>query len=205
MVSVHDTLEWKGNITKPTAAANYFVGVLNASGTWGCRAVWGPFWFQLEWADLLQGAHISIKELAPIVIVTAVWGHHWKGKPVRVLSDNSAAVAAINNQSSRVKETAHLLRCLAFIAGRLQIHLSASHLPGVNNSIADAFSRNNLSLFFVLHPQASRSPSPIPSSLIQLLLLERPNWTSQHWTMMWSNIFPHRPSTVDKVSIQSQN
>ena len=138
----------------------------DASGMWGCRAVWGPFWFQLEWADLLQGANISIKELTPIVIAAAIWRHHWKGKCVRALSDNSAAVAAINNQLSRVKESAYLLHCLAFIAGHLQIQLSVTHLLGATNSIADVLSRNNLSLFLALHPQAARSPSPIPSSFI---------------------------------------
>ena len=65
-----------------------------------------------------------------IIIATAIWGHHWKGKSVRVLLDNSATMAAINNQSSRVKESAHLLRCLTFITGCLQIQLSTTHLPG---------------------------------------------------------------------------
>ena len=113
-----------------------------------------------------------------------------EGKTIKVLSDNSAAVAAINNQSSRVQEMAHMLRCLAFICGRFQIHISASHIPGTQNCIADALSRNNLTSFYTLLPQASRIPSLIPGSLLQLLLLERPDWTLQSWTSLWSDTFP---------------
>ena len=162
----------------------------DASGSWGCGAVWGSYWFQLEWAGLLLGSHISTKELTPVVIAAAIWGPHWKGKSIRVLSDNTAAVAAINNQSSRVQEMGHLLRCLVFIAARFSLRVTATHIPGIHNSIADALSRNNLALFHSLLPQAIKAPTPIPGSLIHLLLLEKPDWTSQRWTSLWSDIFP---------------
>ena len=71
--------------------------------------------------------HISIKE---IVIATAIWRHYFKGKTLHVRLDNAAAVAAINNQTSSVKEMAHLLRCLAFITAQFQLRIIASHVPG---------------------------------------------------------------------------
>ena len=108
--------------------------------------------------------HISIKELLPIVIATTIWGQDFVGKTILVRSDNVAAVAAINHQTSPVKEVAHLLRCLAFIMARFNIRLQATHIPGILNDIADALSRNNMSTFFSLVPQADKHPLIIPSS-----------------------------------------
>ena len=93
----------------------------DASGSW-------DRWLQLQWAGTLEGSHISAKE--PIVIAAALWGSQWKGKSVRALSDNTAAVAAINNQSSPIKEMAHMLRCLAFLMARCKFSLHAAHIPG---------------------------------------------------------------------------
>ena len=177
---------WNGK-TILTSHINQLESMLlytDASGSWGCGAVWGPHWLQLEWAGLLRDTHISTKELTPIVIAAAAWGHYWRGKSIKVLSDNSAAVAAINNQFSRVQEMAHMLRCLAFICGCFQIQISVAHVPGVHNTMADALSRNNMTLFRSLCPQASGMATTIPSSLIQLLLVEKTDWTSEHWTTL---------------------
>ena len=81
----------------------------DASGTWGCGAYWHLHWFQLQWVDLLAHSHISVKELTPIILAVATWGRQWQNCAVQVLSNNTAAVAAINNNSSRVTESAHLL------------------------------------------------------------------------------------------------
>lgn len=161
----------------------------DASGRWGCGAVCQTDWFQLEWDSKAGQHHISTKELIPIVIAAAIWGHQFRGKALHILSDNAAAVAAINNQTSSIKEMAHLLRCLAFIAARFQIRLFASHIPGRHNEIADALSRNNLCTFYALLPQASRVPSSVPDQLTQLPIPHLPDWTSQHWTVLWSTIF----------------
>ena len=161
----------------------------DASGSWGCGATWEQRWIQLKWARMLEGSHISMKELTPIVIAAAVWGPQWKGKSVRAFADNTAAVAAINNQTSHIREMAHMLRCLAFITARFQFSLRAVHIPGEDNSIADAVSRNNMPLFRSLCPQANEMPTPIPSSLLEILLLEMPDWTSQKWSRLWTDIF----------------
>ena len=162
----------------------------DASGTWGCGAYYNTHWFQLPWNGMLRHAHISVKELTPIVIAAALWGQYWFLKSVRIWSDNTAAVAAINNNSSRCKDTAHLLRCLAFLSARFQCQFSASHIPGVHNNTADALSRNQLPLFISMLPQADKDPSPIPQELLALLLIDKPDWTSQRWTSLWSSIFP---------------
>ena len=170
---------------QPPAATIYS----DASGSWGCGATCGPRWFQLKWDVRSDLYHISVKELTPIVIATAIWGHHFRGKTLLIRSDNSAAVAAINSQSSSVKEMAHLLRCLAFIAARFQLRITASHIPSHLNLIADALSRNKLTSFYSLHPQAAKTPSPVPVTLINLLIPQLPDWNSQRWTVLWNAIF----------------
>ena len=134
----------------------------DASGTWGCGAYHGSHWFQIQWNELLQGAHISVKELTPIVIATAIWGHHLVQKSVKVLTDNAAVVAAINNSPSRCIISAHLLRCLAFLSAKFQCQILASHIPGTHNNAADALSRNQLPLFLSIIPQADVHPTHIP-------------------------------------------
>ena len=55
-------------------------------------------------------------------------------------------VAAINNQTSRIEQSAHLLHCLAFLYTQFQCTFFTEHLPGRHNTRADALSRNNLQL-----------------------------------------------------------
>ena len=82
-----------------------------------------------------------------------------------------------------------MLRCLTFLLAKWQCRLVAEHLPGTQNAIADALSRNNLLLFRSLLPQAASQPIRISPALIQLLLVSRPDWTSPHWTDLWTSIW----------------
>lgn len=64
-----------------------------------------------------------------------------------------------------------------------------AHLPGYQKLLADALSRNNLTLFFDNHPQANSQPTHIPVSLIHLLVLTKPDWTCSTWNSTFSTIF----------------
>ena len=79
----------------------------------------------------------------------------------------------------------HLIRCLAFITAKFQFLLSASHIPGVENTVADALSRNKVVVFL----QANSVPAPIPAALLDLPLPSKPDWMSLSWIDMWNNIF----------------
>ena len=161
----------------------------DASGSWGCGAYAGSKWFMLQWVGPAAGYNITVKELIPIVIAAALWGREWQGKSVLVQCDNAAVVSIINHGSSKNPEAMHLMRCLVFIAAKWEFHLVATHIKGVNNTLADALSRDNLVLFHSLHPQADREPSIIPEALLEVLIISRPDWTSRSWTEMWSTIF----------------
>ena len=143
----------------------------------------------MKWTTTLSNAHISVKELTPVVLAVATWGHLWRYHTIQVLSDNTTAVTAINNNSSKVRESAHLLRCLAFLSARFQCQITAKHLPESHNNISDAISRNQLSQLRILSPQANPTQTELSEEVIQLLIVERLDCTSQHWSTLWNTIF----------------
>ena len=142
--------------------------------------------FQLKWAGHITTSHIAVKEM---VIAAVVWGPQWKGKTVMAQCDNSAVVTIINNGFSHDQDIMHLMRCLAFIVAKFEFNIWAQHIKGVDNTRVNALSRNDLPLFISLHSQASQLPTTIPAALLELLIVSRPNWTSQHWTELWTTIF----------------
>ena len=74
----------------------------DASGRWGCGAfAESGEWFQFCWPPEWEGVHITVKELLPIVVACAVWGHLWPGCTVRCLCDNVAVVAIIKSGTSK--------------------------------------------------------------------------------------------------------
>ena len=102
----------------------------DASGSWGCGAFCGSKWFNLSWKSCpaISDAHISVKELLPIIISCAIWAESMQHKHIRCHCDNAAAVAMINRRSSSHPLAMHLLRCLFFICAKHSITLSAVHL-----------------------------------------------------------------------------
>ena len=161
----------------------------DASGTWGCGAFERGHWFQLQWPQSMDNCHISIKEMIPIVIAAAIWKESWRNSSVRFQSDNAAVVAILNSGSSKEVTLMHLMRCLCFIMAKFNFVVSASHVPGKQNQLADALSRNNSEQFLLDYPQVSPQPSQISHALVDLLITSKPDWLSQHWIKLWTDIF----------------
>ena len=161
----------------------------DASGSWGCGAYCLAAWFQYHWPPGLEDQHITIKELLPIVIAIAIWGTEYVNRSILCRCDNEAVVHIINSGTSKDPLVMGLMRCLHFITAKFNLLLSATHIAGIENSLADALSRDNLSFFFTHHPPANHSPSPIPSALLDLLVHSRPDWMSASWSSMFNSIF----------------
>jgi len=130
----------------------------DASGSWGCGAYSGSQWFQLQWVQDIKEAHITLKELVPIVIAAALWGPLWAHQHILAQCDNAAVVAIINHNDSKIPEAMHLIRCRAFLAAKYQFSLKAVHISGSSNNLADALSRNNHNYFLLHYPQANPLP-----------------------------------------------
>ena len=86
--------------------------------------------------------------------------------------NNLAVISIVNNSGqSEDKEVMHLARCLTFIGAMIDLHFMATHIKGVDNMLADAFSRDNLTLLRSLYPQANQTPTVIPEELLDLAML----------------------------------
>ena len=103
--------------------------------------------------------------------------------------DNAAVVAIINSGNSKDREAMHLCQCSSFITAKFNINLFASHIRGSDNTLADALSRKNTDYFLANFPQAQPSPTRIPSELLDLLVVDKPDWRSPNWIRLWTSIF----------------
>ena len=159
----------------------------DASGSWGCGAYVEDGgvveWLQLAWPPSWQNANIAAKELLPIVLSLALWGSRWSGSRVLFRTDNQAVVAALTSFSARDPTMSHLLRCLFFF----DVEHKVVHLPGRDNALADAISRNKVDQFFSLCPQASPIPKAIPTSAVSLIMDTSLTWTSPRWSDLLNN------------------
>ena len=181
--------EWNGvsMLCQVRAASPDVEFWIDASGSWGCGAVWGGQWLQLHWIEGSRSttASIAVKEFLPVVLACIVWGREWTSCTVCCHCDNEAVVSVINSRYARDPLLAHLLRCLFFISARYQFTVVARHTPGAENGAADAISRNNLSFFFAQVPRAAAIPTPIPPEAVMALANESVDWLSRNWTRLF--------------------
>ena len=84
----------------------------------------------------------------------------------------------------------HLLRCMHFFCTLHDITVRAEHIPGANNSVADAIFRNNLQVLFQEVPGVSKVSDPIRPALRQLLVDQRPDWLSDTWRALLKSSLP---------------
>ena len=83
----------------------------DASGSWGCGAVWGSAWFQVLWHRQVPHkfalSPISVKELLPIILATGIWGSHW-----RVLSGTMLEYVVLSGTVLEHAALSETVRCL---------------------------------------------------------------------------------------------
>ena len=140
-------------------------------------------WFQLRWLPHWDKVDISTKELVPISIAAAVWGSKWAGKHICFHYDSMAVIASLQKSPAKSSSLMHLLRCLFLYGAFYGFQLSAEHVPGVVNTVADALSRNKADLASTV--VSSQIPeTQVPTHVRQLLVADRPNWGSKAWTML---------------------
>ena len=171
----HQWLEWEFN---PSIAHTFW---LVASGSWGHTLDW----FQLKWPDPWKQHHIAAKEIVLIVTTVALWGRAWSSSTVLAFSDKMPIIGAISAGVARDPLLMHLLRCLHFFCAHYGIVLRARHIAGIHNTAADALSRDKHEVFLSCIPQAPLKPSHIPQSLLDMLLLSMPDWTSSSWRTLF--------------------
>ncbi len=155
----------------------------DASGSWGCSAIWGTRWFQLSWERLPAAGQWNImpKELLPIVVATAVWGHLWRGMTVLFHCDNMAVVATLRSGSCREPQAMHLRRCLAFMEATGEFVLLAEHVRGVDNVAADELSRGRLMSARIAMQVSDGEQQVVPDRVLELMVTGSENWSDRQW------------------------
>lgn len=153
----------------------------DASGSWGCGAFVGTHWFQVEWPPEWETHAIACKEMVPVMFAAATWGREWSGQCICFRSDNIAVVSVLRTGRARDPTLMHLLCCVHFYSATLQFNYTATHIAGKLNTAADALSRDRLSQFHSLIPQADLTPSAVPQAVRSLAFQGPPDWTSHQW------------------------
>ena len=92
--------------------------------------------------DIVRSAeHITALELYTIVVAVKFWASKLSHRKFLVSCDNEAAVTVVNSGSSKDPFMQRCLRELWFTAAVHDCELTARHIPGVHNVLADALSR----------------------------------------------------------------
>ena len=134
----------------------------DSSGSIGFGAFWEGDWLNGRWSPAEAGRSIQFKELYPITLAAAAWGHRWGTLRVLFLCDNRAVVDCIHSGTSHCPHMMHLLRNLFLLAAQHNFTISARHIPGLHNPIADALSHFHMQAFRRYAPHSSPQPTPIP-------------------------------------------
>ena len=144
----------------------------DASGSLGYGGFLAGEWFQGHWLPhhtLSQKRGISIEwqELFPIYLACIPWGPHWSSKRIRMWYDKSV-VASINSKHSKSPWVMDLIRAIILETLKYNFTFTASHILGLDNSIADSLSRFQMDRFRTLAPSASPTASTIPPSAMNI-------------------------------------
>ena len=145
--------------------AHQFQLFTDAAGNLGYGAYWNGWWFSQPWPAHLSSRSIEWKELYAVVMACETWGEQWSGKRLLFHCDNEAVVHVWKSGRSRCPDLMDLVRALFYVAAHNNFNVLIRHIPGVDNSIADALSRLQMSRFRSLAPHANPLPSHTPVEL----------------------------------------
>ncbi len=75
----------------------------------------------------------------------------------------------------------HLRRCLAFVEASVPLTIVAEHIRGVENTVADALSRNKLEVARSVMQDPAVETAQIPAGLVELLTEKDHSWSELEW------------------------
>ena len=142
----------------------------DASGLKGIGGVHKRCVFSERMPTRHRSKHINFKEMFAILHAFLLWHNLWANGRIRIASDSSVIVDAINKRS--IKGPAiRPLQSILLVAAVLDIDLMAFWIPSEENMVADAASRFDFKKLAELGFQVSSPdhPNPSMSSLHQKL------------------------------------
>ena len=141
-----DLLWWKKNIYKTYAPIQWppisVEIATDASSLTGWGAVCSSESTGGAWSAKEANIHINIKEMIAIYYAIRSFRHHLKNKHVRVLTDNTTAVAVLNKMGSTRSPACNLMAQKIWnYCFQDSIYITCAHIPGVENTVPDKESR----------------------------------------------------------------
>ena len=135
----------------------------DASGLIGWGAFYGKEgrWIQGRWEGEVSHYSIEYKELYAVVAACSTWGHLWSRLRIVLHCDNASVVACLNSGTSKSPAVMTLLRSLFLVCSKHNFAISAQHVAGKVNLIADALSRGLLQVFRQRAPAARAAPDTL--------------------------------------------
>ena len=132
----------------------------DASQTIGFAAVCDRSWFAGTWPSLWwKRQNIFFLELIPIWIAFSTWATKLTNSFVKLHVDNLALVYTLNKQSSKDELVMDVIRKIVLLCLNQNIMFEATHIAGLDNSLADSLSRGRPGTFFKLKPDADINPT----------------------------------------------
>ena len=140
----------------------------DASGAIGWGAYYGREhrWIQGQWATDVEHLSIEFKELYALLAACLAWGSRWSKLRITIHCDNKAVVDSIASGTSKSPTVMSLLRKLFMICAQHNFTVTACHVPGKCNLIADSLSRFKMQEFRRLAPKAQAKPDIVDLSYL---------------------------------------
>ena len=126
----------------------------------------GKRWFCIHYPQDWKHYGITFLELFPIVAALFIFGQKLTNHKIQFHTDNAAAVTIINLQTSRSPKIMKLVRQMVLVALRCNILFSAAHIPGLENSKADALSRLQVTQVQLLQLGMNLRPEIVPQNML---------------------------------------
>eukprot|EP00732_Lithocolla_globosa_P002698 Lithocolla_globosa_v1_NODE_1862_length_2289_cov_60.952551.p2 type:complete len:206 gc:universal NODE_1862_length_2289_cov_60.952551:185-802(+) len=150
---------------------------VDASKTIGFGGFWDGKWFQQRWSEITfpdpsLKDDINWLELYVVVVAAVLWGKCWEKLRVLFRSDNKAVVDILHSNTSRNEHYMDLVRLLHFVSATNSFTITATHIAGSSNNIADSLSRFQVMRFRTLAPAAETFPHQVTQILSLLSMFE---------------------------------
>ena len=163
--SIKSALQWwqdhgnvmSGTLLQPRPTTET---ITSDASCYGYGAVWRTQEFHGEWSPSEKLYHINVLEGLCIHKALVFWEDQLRGKSILIETDSSTVVSHINRGSGCHSITQHLLiRDMLIWCHERDIQLTARHLPGKYNQLADLLSRGNqvIPTEWTIHPSVMQS------------------------------------------------
>ena len=156
--------------------------------------------------------HINVLELEVLVLAVVANLKHLKDRYLHVQIDNTSALSWANALQAKSPAAQPWARLLLLACVSYNIHLSVTHIPGVDNVVADDLSRNVQTTLSRLAQQDLSCP-PILEPAVRLALSQTTSghgglweqWSQAHDVLISQDVPPSISSVLSTISTLGSN